>query len=120
MSSALKQDDSQQHAFGSQPVVTGVFQVTAAEAEAPPASGLQDELTLLLELPYHDARKQAIAAFERVYVRSLLARSAGNVSLSARTAGLDRVYLHRLLRRHSLRGSTAQVNRRAEVKDEGM
>lgn len=120
MSSALKQDTSNQHAFGSHPVVTGVFQVTAAEAEAQPINGLQEELMLLLELPYHDARKQAIAAFERTYVRSLLSRCAGNVSLGARSAGLDRVYLHRLLRRHALRGSQAPVSRGAEVKDDGI
>jgi two-component system, NtrC family, response regulator GlrR len=54
-------------------------------------------------LPYEVARRQAIDAFERVYVTRLLERSDGNVAAAARDAGLNRAYLHRLLRRHGLR-----------------
>jgi DNA-binding NtrC family response regulator len=54
--------------------------------------------------PYDEARQQAIAEFERVYLRALLERHGGNVSQAAREAGIDRVYLHRLIRRHSIKG----------------
>jgi len=54
-------------------------------------------------LPYEVARRQAIDAFERVYVTGLLEKSEGNVAAAARSAGLNRAYLHRLLRRHGLR-----------------
>jgi transcriptional regulator with GAF, ATPase, and Fis domain len=54
-------------------------------------------------LPYEVARRQAIDAFEREYVTRLLERSEGNVAAAARDAGLNRAYLHRLLRRHGLR-----------------
>jgi transcriptional regulator with GAF, ATPase, and Fis domain len=54
-------------------------------------------------LPYEIARRQAIDAFEREYVTRLLERSDGNVAAAARDAGLNRAYLHRLLRRHGLR-----------------
>jgi two-component system, NtrC family, response regulator GlrR len=54
-------------------------------------------------LPYEVARRQAIDAFEREYVTRLLERSDGNVAAAARDAGLNRAYLHRLLRRHGLR-----------------
>jgi DNA-binding NtrC family response regulator len=54
-------------------------------------------------LPYEVARKQAIDAFERAYVTSLLTRNADNVAAAARDAGVNRAYLHRLLRRHGLR-----------------
>ncbi len=64
-----------------------------------------DAMAQLIELPYRDARRQAIAAFERLYIRSLLERCGGNVTNCARTAGVDRVYLHRLLRKHDVRGS---------------
>ena len=53
-----------------------------------------------VELPYAEARKQAIHEFERTYVEALLARCDGNVSRAAREAKIDRVYLHRLIRRH--------------------
>jgi transcriptional regulator with GAF, ATPase, and Fis domain len=54
-------------------------------------------------LPYEVARKQAIDAFERAYVTSLLARVGDNVAAAARAAGVNRAYLHRLLRRHGVR-----------------
>ncbi len=50
--------------------------------------------------PYAEARKQAIHEFERTYVEALLVRCDGNVSRAAREAKIDRVYLHRLIRRH--------------------
>ncbi|MDQ3335125.1 MAG: sigma 54-interacting transcriptional regulator [Myxococcota bacterium] len=54
-------------------------------------------------LPYEVARKQAIDSFERAYVTGLLARNDDNVAAAARDAGVNRAYLHRLLRRHGLR-----------------
>jgi transcriptional regulator with GAF, ATPase, and Fis domain len=52
---------------------------------------------------YDVARRQAVDAFERSYVTGLLARTDGNVAAAARAAGVNRSYLHRLLRRHGLR-----------------
>jgi DNA-binding NtrC family response regulator len=54
--------------------------------------------------PYAEARRHALDEFEREYARALLERHGGNVSQAARAAGLNRVYLHRLLRRHGIRG----------------
>jgi two-component system response regulator GlrR len=54
-------------------------------------------------LPYEVARRQALDAFERSYVASLLARVDGKVAVAARDAGVNRAYLYRLLRRHGLR-----------------
>ncbi len=56
-----------------------------------------------LVLPYKQARKHALADFERVYLEQLLSRSGDNVSQAARDAGLDRSYLFSLLRRSGLR-----------------
>ena len=88
-----------------QPPVTGVCRAPAAENVASPSSELPQEMARFAELPYHDARKQAIEAFEHLYLSSLLERCGGNVTHCARTAGVDRVYLHRLLRKHGLRGA---------------
>lgn len=52
---------------------------------------------------YKEARTQAIAAFERNFIRDLLECNDNNVTHSARSAGMDRVYLHRLMRRHGIR-----------------
>jgi two-component system response regulator GlrR len=54
-------------------------------------------------LPYEIARKQAIEVFEAAYVAALVERCDGNVAQAARAAGVNRAYLHRLLRRHGLR-----------------
>ncbi len=54
-------------------------------------------------LPYEVARRQAIDNFERAYVTGLLDRTKDNVAAAARAAGVNRAYLHRLLRRHGLR-----------------
>jgi DNA-binding NtrC family response regulator len=54
-------------------------------------------------LPYEIARRQALDTFERTYITGLLARTGDNVAQAAREAGVNRAYLHRLLRRHGLR-----------------
>lgn len=54
--------------------------------------------------PYAEARQHAVDAFERDYVEALVKLHGGNVSAASRAAGMDRAYLHRLLRRHGLKG----------------
>ena len=53
---------------------------------------------------YHDARAELLDSFERAYLIDLLAREAGNLSQAARSAGVERKYLYRLLDKHGLRG----------------
>jgi len=53
-------------------------------------------------LPFKEAKERLIEAFEREYLEGLLSRCGGNVSRAAREAGIDRVYLHRLLKRYAL------------------
>jgi DNA-binding NtrC family response regulator len=52
---------------------------------------------------FHEAKQQAIDAFEVRYLRSLLESAEGNVSEAARRAGLNRKHLHELLKKHDLR-----------------
>ena len=52
---------------------------------------------------YADARTAALAVFERRWLEALLAHHGGNVSEAARSAEINRPYLHKLLRRHGLR-----------------
>lgn len=60
------------------------------------------EAAIGTDLPYKVARGQLLEAFEREYTRAVLARAEGNVSQAARVAGIDRVYLHRLIRKYGL------------------
>ncbi len=52
---------------------------------------------------YELARRQALDAFERTYLTRLLERAQDNVAAAARSAGVNRGYLYRMLARHGLR-----------------
>jgi transcriptional regulator with GAF, ATPase, and Fis domain len=56
-----------------------------------------------VRLPFKLAKDAVIDAFERGYVASLLEEAGGNVSRAARSGGMDRMYLHRLIQKHGLR-----------------
>jgi DNA-binding NtrC family response regulator len=56
----------------------------------------------LVDLPYRDAKQQALAAFESAYFAALLERTGGNVSQAARQAGLDRSNFRRAAKRVGL------------------
>jgi two-component system nitrogen regulation response regulator GlnG len=51
---------------------------------------------------FREAKERLIASWERDYVTQLLRRAGGNVSKAAREGGLDRVYLHRLIKKHGI------------------
>jgi transcriptional regulator with PAS, ATPase and Fis domain len=52
------------------------------------------------DVSYAENRRRAILAFERRYVEGLLHRHGDNVTRAAEGAGMTRVHLHRLRRRH--------------------
>ncbi|MGC4114026.1 MAG: sigma 54-dependent Fis family transcriptional regulator [Myxococcales bacterium] len=54
------------------------------------------------DLPFKEAKERLVGSFERDYLVHLLERCGGNVSKAARHAGIDRVYLHRLLKKHGI------------------
>lgn len=56
----------------------------------------------LLELPFKEAKGQLVEAFERDYLTQLLARHKGNISQAAHEAGIDRNYIHRLVKRYKI------------------
>jgi DNA-binding NtrC family response regulator len=55
-------------------------------------------------IPFKIAKDAAVDSFERAYLSALLEAAGGNMSKAARTAGMDRMYLHRLVQKHGLRG----------------
>jgi DNA-binding NtrC family response regulator len=54
---------------------------------------------IFYELPFRDARKRAVDAFELGYVRNAIEREDGNVSRAAEKMGLHRNMVHRILKR---------------------
>ncbi|HEU4535391.1 MAG TPA: helix-turn-helix domain-containing protein, partial [Polyangiaceae bacterium] len=67
-------------------------------APAAAAAGRPD-----LEVPFRVAKEQLVDDFERAYLEALVAWAQGNISRAARKAGLDRMYLYRLMQKHGLR-----------------
>ena len=52
------------------------------------------------DLPLRQAREEWLRTFTEEYLTDLLRRHGGNISQAAKTAGVDRKTLHRLLARH--------------------
>ncbi|HET7852901.1 MAG TPA: sigma-54 dependent transcriptional regulator [Candidatus Methylomirabilis sp.] len=61
-----------------------------------PAAAVADHLTL------KEAKQQWVEAFERDYLIVLLKKHQGNISQAAKTAGVDRKTIHRLLKRYRI------------------
>ncbi len=71
-----------------------------APAAAPGGAG---DVDVDVSLTYSDAKRRLLDEFERNYLGALLSRHDGNVSKAARAAGMDRVYVHKLLHKHGLK-----------------
>ncbi|HEY1553520.1 MAG TPA: sigma 54-interacting transcriptional regulator [Kofleriaceae bacterium] len=56
----------------------------------------------MLDMPFKEAKAQLVEAFERDYLSALLARHHGNISRAAAEAGIDRNYIHRLVKKYNL------------------
>ena len=63
----------------------------------PPAAGVD------LQVPYRLAKEKVLDAFEREYLSALLEATGGNMSKASRQAGMDRMHLTHLARKHGLK-----------------
>jgi transcriptional regulator with GAF, ATPase, and Fis domain len=77
----------------------GAGEAQHAPPQGPPTVHLAGNL---LSMPYKRLRESTFAQIEREYLRALLAQYRRNVSAAAQASGLNRSYLHRLIRRHAL------------------
>jgi DNA-binding NtrC family response regulator len=60
---------------------------------------LHDDLTQdISRLPFKAAKDKMMELFYRHYIKHLLQESAGNISKAAEAAGIQRQYLHRLMK----------------------
>ena len=58
--------------------------------------------TGMMEIPFKEAKGMLVEAFEQEYLVRLLDRHQGNISRAAREAGIDRNYIHRLVKKYGL------------------
>ncbi len=70
-----------------------------AEGEAAPKRPTHPDV---LELPFKEAKAALVERFERDYLEALLARHRGNISRASAEAGIDRNYIHRLVKKYGL------------------
>jgi DNA-binding NtrC family response regulator len=72
----------------------------ARRASAPAGTGAGP--SDVLDLPFKEAKAALVESFERDYLTALLARHRGNISRAASEAGIDRNYIHRLVKKYGL------------------
>ena len=75
-----------------------------------PQAGSQVEVFSLAHLPYAQAKRLAMRAFERRYLSALLEKNGYNVSSAARAAGVDRSNFRRLLKQYEVAGRSMKVD----------
>jgi DNA-binding NtrC family response regulator len=73
-----------------------------SSSSAPPPVGPGSLPPVPTDEPFKEVRERWLNHLEREYVAGLLARLRYNVSAVADAAGLDRSYVHRLIRKHGL------------------
>ena len=60
----------------------------------------------LFSRPIKEARERLVSHFNAEYIKRILAKHKGNVSLAAQEIGLKRPYLHRLMKESDIRAKT--------------
>ena len=67
-------------------------------------------LSLQLDRPFHELKRQLLDEFERAYVMRMLEQAGMNVSRASRSSGLSRKHLRALMAKYKL-----IVDRRLEI-----
>ncbi|MBW1975803.1 MAG: sigma-54-dependent Fis family transcriptional regulator [Deltaproteobacteria bacterium] len=81
------------------------------DSDTPPKEPILDqpdtkELSFILSLPFKDAKNHIIRWFHKIYITSLLKRCSGNVSQAAEIAGIQRQYLHQIMKEEGIQAHT--------------
>ncbi|MBS2031332.1 MAG: sigma 54-interacting transcriptional regulator [Deltaproteobacteria bacterium] len=72
----------------------------ARSGQGSPGVARADALSANYDRPFKDAKDELLSAFEKEYLKRLLAKAQGNIAKAAREAELDRKYLYSLLRKY--------------------
>jgi DNA-binding NtrC family response regulator len=76
------------------------------------AAFLPDTDQDVLHLSFKEAKDKMIHMFHRHYIQTLLSQNAGNISRAAQTAGIQRQYLHRLMKETDIDANDFRLNNR--------
>ncbi len=77
----------------------GLHRAAADPLEPEPSGGISEQM---LEMPFKEAKGLLVESFEKEYLQNLLQRHQGNISRAAQEAGIDRNYIHRLVKRYNI------------------
>ena len=79
-----------------------LLQELPSPAPASPAAS-PEGAAVDIKVPFKDAKNTLTESFERRYLTQMLEATEGNISEAARRAGIDRVYLLKLMSRYGMR-----------------
>lgn len=79
--------------------LSGDLEFPGTPTEDREAAPVSDEM---MDMPFKEAKGILVESFEREYLERLLKRHNGNVSRAAAEAGIDRNYIHRLVKKYDL------------------
>ena len=71
-------------------------------ARGPATTGVSSGPAVRIDLPYKHAKRIWLEHFETVYISELLDTHEGNISRAARSAGIDRKSIQRLMKRNAM------------------
>ena len=78
--------------------------------DPPPAGPLPHFEEAIYELPFKDAKQAVIKAFHQQYIQAILQQNNGNISKAAEQAGVQRQYLHRIMRDEKIEAAIFKVD----------
>jgi transcriptional regulator with GAF, ATPase, and Fis domain len=103
--SEVPAQDSLRRAATANPVA-GRAEVGIDEQSNPSVTASQPGAVLTVpvdvSIPFKTAKQNVVTEFERRYISKLLEQHDGNISAAARTAGIDRMSIHKMLHRLGL------------------
>jgi len=73
-----------------------------------PTAAAPEAQTARADRPFHEAKDEVVAKFEREYLTDLIQRAGGNLSQAARIAGLERKFLYKVMERAGLRTKASE------------
>jgi DNA-binding NtrC family response regulator len=81
-------------------IVLQTARISLAPSAGTPVAPVMNPANVDVNIPYKVAKEALVDSFERAYVRAVIAACNGNMTKAARMAGIDRMYLHRLVQKH--------------------
>jgi len=92
--------------LGHAPLAAASRVATAAASASAPAADGDLHYQVNIDQAFKDAKQALLDQFETIYLRGLFERHKGNISQSAKAAGLTRYHLRELLKKHEIHGKS--------------